>query len=127
MKRILLFLIFMMAPWTYSLANDNTGYEVTFYEDSESSPKDETPEGERMIHQPIFTTLTLQDGIAFQNFNGQIVLYVIEDALTSSSIASFTEECDFIDFIFTYSGEVCIRLITEFCPLVGYVNLNSKH
>lgn len=115
-----------MVSCTYSLANDNTGYEVIFYEDSESSPKDENSRGERMIHNPIFTTLITQEGIVYQNFNDQVILYVIEDALTSNPLVSFTEECDFIDFVFTYSGEVRIRLITEFCTLVGYINLNSK-
>ncbi|MDE6009530.1 MAG: hypothetical protein K2G90_10035 [Muribaculaceae bacterium] len=126
MSKYLFVIALILTSWIKAPANTDLSYEVILYEDNESIPDEENPEGQRHVNTEIYSTIS-SERIILHNFDSAINLYEVDDALTLFPIATFTEEKDFLDFIFSYTGEVRIRLLTDYYPLVGYIRLNNQN
>lgn len=125
MNKILLFITLIMTSWLTLSAHPSSSYEVLLYEDNESVPDEEDPEGRRNLTYEIIATISIDRGVILHNFEGEISLYVIEDAVSLTTVGSFISEQDFIDCLYSLSGKIRIRLYTNYSPLIGYINLNN--
>ncbi|MDE6792305.1 MAG: hypothetical protein K2J48_04405 [Muribaculaceae bacterium] len=125
MRQLLLLLILPFFLAAYS-ATEEASIEFILYEE-EPTDEDIDPEGKRSLNKFFLCDMDKQKGLTISNYSGSLIGYVIEDPRSETSLISFTEEEDFLDFIFSYTGEVRIRLLTDYYPLVGYIRLNNQN
>ncbi|MDE5886317.1 MAG: hypothetical protein K2H46_01890 [Muribaculaceae bacterium] len=124
MRQLLLLLILPFFMAAYSVTEE-PNIEIILYEE-EPTDEDIDPEGKRSFNTFFLCNMDQQKGVTISNYNGSLIGYVIEDPQSETVLISFTEEEDFLDFIFSYTGEVRIRLLTDYYPLVGYIRLNNQ-
>lgn len=79
-------------------------------------------EGNRAPSRPIFCTISAE-GIQMDVDAEDIQLYEIWDADGELCIASYTEESDFINALFSLEGEYQIQFTTEDYTYIGYVTI----
>ncbi|MDE6444989.1 MAG: hypothetical protein K2K64_11320 [Muribaculaceae bacterium] len=127
MKRLILFSLLIAISSIFINLKGQTDHDivvVVVYATDETDPEEpEEPEGHRTVSLPLTCYISKATGIKIANFSADIQSYVIITPDNSEIIGEFSNENDFIDFLFTLSGEVKIVFITEFSNLIGYVFL----
>ena len=83
------------------------------------------PNGKRIPSRPIVCTITPQ-GISFpDSFNIEVVAYEVWSIAEEATMASFSEEKDFLEYLFNSpaDSDLQIRLITPEYKLIGTLSI----
>lgn len=84
------------------------------------NPEDPTP-NRRKPSAPIVCSISLGNGVEFLNGITPEILYYEMDA--EGMAYKFTDESEFVQALFSDSGEVKIVITTPQCDYVGYISL----
>lgn len=96
-----------------------TLYRISNIENEHDILPDE--EGRRSLSKPTVCMIS-EEGIFIAGYEtSEIIKYEIYDN-SKVLLASFIDQKDFVKFIYTYCGEIIIRLVFENFALVGYTN-----
>lgn len=91
--------------------------------DSHEEDVEQYRKGKRIPSRPIHCKLIERNGIIFQSpFAQDILSYEILD-IYGNHITSSTDESDFIEFVFSLTGEYEVWLLTDEYIFKGYLNL----
>lgn len=115
---------FIMFPVSV-LAADSVSYTVTMQKEPNYQTghnKQEEPEGRRIPPKPIYCTIS-PEGISVAGLSEDIITYEVWDETLEICLASFNEEQEFLDFLFSQSGEFQITFVTENYCISGYISI----
>lgn len=129
MKRdyTILFIILLMSFFPSSItAGNQSTYTTTVYKAKKQSEHNQhlDCEGRRIPSIPLCCIISKTDGINIAGIYEDIINYEVWDAESEVYIASFSEENEFIDFLFYQTGNLQIKIETENYNFYGYININ---
>lgn len=121
-KVSLFILIAMLSFSAYADSDSSTTYTVEVTQSIDPYVVDNGPVRHRTPPRPLICTIST-NGINIQSVNTEeIIAYDIYDT-EGGCIATFTNEQDFISFIYSLEGTVEIRVHTDGYVFHGYVQL----
>lgn len=106
-------------------AENTTAVAVTMQKQSKNPlPTNEEieHEGRRMRPRPIYCTIS-PDGINVAGVSEEIISYEVWDEVSGICVASFFEESDFLNYLFSQSGEFQLIFVTENHCISGYISI----
>ena len=108
----------------WALSDDDSDIITDVSEDS-GDEKNDNHRGHRTIPRHFTCVISRTNGITIENFNNvHFCAYEILDADTEGCVASFTNESDFIDYLYSgIKGEFIIRFQTGDLWLAGYISI----
>lgn len=80
-------------------------------------------EGRRLPPRPIYCTIS-RDGINIAGLSEEIISYEIWNEASEICFASFIEESEFLDFLFSQSGDFQLIFVTENYYISGNITIN---
>ncbi len=104
------------------MAGDRTSYTVSMRKQSRHN-KGLDEEGLRTPPMPIYCVISKTDGINIAGLTEDITSYEIWDTSHEINIASFSGESDFLDYIFSMTGNLLIKFETENYSITGDITL----
>lgn len=104
-------------------AGNNTTYTVSMRKQSRHN-KGLDKEGLRTPPMPIYCVISQTDGVNFIGLSEDIISYEIWDITSEINFASFSEEAEFLDYLFLQVGDFQIKLETENYYVLGYIKMN---
>lgn len=120
------FFLFLCIIYPFSIsADDNATYNISMQKETNNTSWPNIqgdPEGRRIPPKPINCTIS-PDGIYVSGLSEDIITYEIWNDAAEICIASFTEESEFLEFLFSQSGEFHISFITENYCISGNILL----
>ncbi len=118
-KLLFILIISLYTPSLFAQGDDDSDIVTEVSEDY----KDEKNRGHRMVPKHFACVISRTSGVAIENFNNvNISAYEILEAETEECIAFFTNERDFIYYLYSgISGEFIIRFQTGDVWLAGYI------
>lgn len=102
------------------MAGDRTSYTVSMRKQSRHN-KGLDEEGLRTPPMPIYCVISRTDGINIAGLTEDITSYEIWDTSHEINIASFSDESEFLDFLFPLIGDYKIKFETENYYIIGYI------
>ncbi len=81
------------------------------------------PYNKRIPPRPLNCTISQSDGIEVIGCAAEFISYEIWDTEGTVCMAAYTLESDFINALFSMTGEYQIRLVCEDHELIGYIAL----
>lgn len=108
-------------------AGNQSSYTITLQQtqtDDSEHKHHLDPEGRRSAPVPILCNISQDEGLLINGFSSEITEYEILDPSSETVIASLNEESDFIQFLFSQTGDIKIIFKTEDYYLVGYITIN---
>lgn len=118
---IMLVTIFALSFQPVNAANSDP-LTVSLHKVEEGYPdQDPDEKGVRIPPRPV-SCIIQENGILASVDLNDIISYEIWDIDGSVCVASFTEELDFIRYLFSYSGEYQIRLRANDYYYIGYLS-----
>lgn len=126
MKKFLtLILITLSCSVTFAL-NNGQSVQIPLYKSSDTSNHDRKPDESRNVRhripsRPILCLISVEDGVTFDDgSNPDIISYEIKDA-DNNPVAVTGDEADFIQTLFSLTGEYVIQLRTDECVYYGSI------
>ena len=101
-------------------AGNNTTYTVSMRKQSRHN-KGLDKEGLRTPPMSIYCVISQTDGVNIVGLIEEITSYEIWDTASEINFASFSEEAEFLDFLFSLTGEYKIKFETENYYIIGYI------
>lgn len=119
-----IFIGLILCVFNLAYAGNDCTYIITMYRyysmSDEYTQNDD--EGRRIPLRPIPMYLNPDTGIYCDGIDiSHIILYEVYDE-SGNLIASFSDEYEFIEFIFSYSMPVEIRITTDKYTYIGYIS-----
>lgn len=129
-KTPLYFLVILMLLFTPNMTmaldlNNTTTYTVKMQKQQHEKLKkgDQTSRnGNRIPSCPIICTISETDGIQIDLCNDDIYAYEVWNETAETCFASYNDETDFVQYIFSIPGTYQIKLITEEYVYTGYIS-----
>lgn len=109
------------------MAMNETTYTISMQKSSKEQPshnKRLDDEGRRSSPAPIFCILNHTSGIEVMGLSEDIIGYEIWDVASEIKLTSFSEEAEFLDFLFLQVDNFQIKLETENYFVSGYIKMN---
>lgn len=88
-------------------------------------PVDYPPLGSRIPPHPIYCNISKDNGVEISTIDCEINSYEVWDIDGNYCIASFSEETEFVEFVFSMTSNFTIRIITDEFYLFGNVFYES--
>ncbi len=112
-------------PDTIKAGNQST-YTTTVYKAKKQSEHNQhlDCEGRRSPSMPLYCIISKTNGLNIVGMSEDIISYEIWDAEYETYIASFSEEFEFIDFLFLQSGYFHVKIETENYNFHGDISIN---
>lgn len=123
---IAMLMVYVTFP-SHAMAMNETIYTISMQKSSKEQPshnKRLDDEGRRSSPAPIFCILNHTSGIEVMGLSEDIIGYEIWDVASEIKLASFSEEAEFLDFLFLQVGNFQIKLETENYFVSGYIKMN---
>lgn len=126
MKNLLtLFLITFSCSMALALGSESflqvKLYSSMISDESEKKSNENTGIYHRMPTRPILCSISIEDGVSFDDgSNPEIISYEIKDA-DNNPIAITGDEADFIQTLFSLTGEYVIQFRTDECVYYGSI------
>lgn len=96
-------------------------FKVT--DNNDDGHPDSDHDGNRTQVRPIRCTISVDNGIQCDvDFNDIIIIYEIWCEDTDICIASYTDQLQFVQNLFSFPGNYKIRLVTDDCNYIGYIS-----
>lgn len=109
------------------MAGNKTSYTVAMHKQPKRQTghnKDLDEEGLRMPPMPISCFINKTDGVTIIGVPEDIINYEIWDISHEVNIGFFSEESDFIDYLFLQTGDFQLNFETENYHVFGYITIN---
>lgn len=106
------------------MAGNKTSYTVAMHKQPKRQTghnKDLDEEGLRMPPMPISCIINKTDGVTIIGVPEDIISYEVWDTSHEINIASFSDESEFLDFLFPLIGDYKIKFETENYYIIGYI------
>lgn len=128
MKRshLILFFIFLMSllPHILYAGNESTHTVILHQENKQTEHNQHLDrEGRRSQSMPLYCTISKNTGISIIGITEEIKSYEIWINDPETILASFSQEYDFIDFLFLQNGQFLIKIETENYYYFGYLTI----
>lgn len=82
-------------------------------------------DGQRAPARPIYCNISKDNGVEISVLDCEIISYEIWDLEGNYCIASFSEEAEFVEFVFSMTSNFTIKIITDDFYLFGNVYCES--
>lgn len=90
---------------------------------SEQNPNEGNENYHRMPTRPVLCNISVEDGVTFCDGSGpDIISYEIKDA-DNNPVAVTSDEADFVQTLFSLSGDFVVLFCTDEYVYYGHVNL----
>lgn len=118
-------LLISFSPDTVIAGNHST-YTTTVYKAKKQSQhtQDIDDEGRRTPPIPLCCIISFSTGLSIVGVGEDILNFEIWDPETEACVASFSEESEFIDYLFSQSGDFQIKIETENYNISGYISFD---
>lgn len=123
---LIMFMVYLTFS-SHAMAMNDTPYTITMQKSSKEQPshnKHLDDEGRRSSPAPIFCIISHTSGIEMMGLSEDIIGYEVWDADSEIKLAFFSEETEFLDFLFLQVGNLQIKLETENYFISGYIKMN---
>lgn len=124
---LFLMMMFMFIPFGMKGDIQSQTYCIKVYKLAQSYTehnKNKCPDTKRLPAYPMICTISQSEGICIAGYTNDFTSYEIWDGEGEMCLASFLEESDFIDVLFSMTGEFQIRFVSEEFLLIGYISTN---
>ena len=120
MKLFLLVLLsFMSVNFAYAF-----DLNIPLKENPEKEPPITEDNRHRMPGKQIMCTITSENGVSIEGISSADILFFdIYDASGELCFASYNNEEDFVDFLFSLEGEYVIQFVTTDKTYTGFISL----
>lgn len=132
MKRIItipiiaMFIMCVLSP-SILMAGNKTSYNIPMHKVPNNQSEHNMsldPGGRRTRPMPIYCIINQDTGIDIIGLSENVIGYEIWDTSSEINFASFSEESDFLDYLFLQAGDFQIKLETENYYAIGYIKMN---
>lgn len=82
------------------------------------------PEGRRSPSMLLYCIISNDKGVSIVGLHEDIISYEIGDPSNGITLASFSEEQNFLDYLFSQVGDFQIKFETENYHVFGYISLD---
>lgn len=129
-KTPLYFLVILMLLFTPKMTmaldlNNAITYTVKMQKQPQPSSGNKTNanrDGNRIPPRPIICTISETDGIQIDLCNDDIYAYEVWNETAETCFASYNDETDFVQYLFSVPGTYQIKLITEEYVYTGCIS-----
>lgn len=107
------------------IAGNKSTYTISAFK-SKKKPENEVhsdDEGRRIPPVPLTCSIS-NTGISFIGFYDDIITFEIWDITSETCLASFTEESDFLNFLFAQTGDFNLKFETEGYFICGDITID---
>lgn len=111
----------MVLAWDNGLSVQVSLLSYSTTSEYEPKPDDDKKNHHRMPTRPILCSISVENGVSFDDgSNPDIISYEIKDA-DNNPIAVTGDEADFIQTLFSLTGEYVIQFRTDECVYYGSI------
>ena len=130
---IIIIMMLLSFPIDIIAGNPYQSYTVTLHRQPSNMDEngkhewDIDPEGHRLPSRPIECTISQDSGVTIYDCPDEIVSYEIWDADGNTCLSLCTDESDFLNDLFSLTGDFQIRLKTSDYTYIGYLSTSEMH
>ena len=110
---------------------NSTCYTVTLMkvaaEETDHPHINDTPRGQRIPSCPIECTISQDSGVTIYDCPDEIVSYEIWDAEGNTCLSQYSDESDFLNDLFSLTGDFQIRFNSSDYTYIGYLSTSEMH
>lgn len=128
MKNILTLFLIMLSCSIAAAWDNGQSVQVNLYSSATTSYSEQDPDENKNIHhripsRPILCSISIEDGVSFNDSsNPDIFSYEIKDA-DNNPVAVTGDEADFIQTLFSLTGEYVIQFRTDQYVYYGSISI----
>ena len=126
---VIIVMMLLSFPLEIIAGNTYQSYTVTLYRQPSNMNNDGKhewdidPEGHRLPSRPIECTISQDSGVTIYDCQDEIVSYEIWDAEGNACLSLCSDESDFLNYLFTLTGDFQIRFNSSNYTYIGYLSV----